>query len=167
MSNNLIIVAWTMVIFTGSANADQAARQKMAAEAPARGSAPRAAVSGESRSAASNIVNETIGQNFSVDAGKSARITAKADFSGAERASFGVYADPSANITKLRIAIWWGNAETSAYAVHAFITASGFFYTNTGAGQVAVGGPNLIVDVINEGDTPVTIQQLTVYAVVR
>ena len=123
----------------------------------------RAAKAFEASSPGASVA-EILGQNFTLDAGKSTRIFAKSDFSGASRASFAVYADSKVNISKIQILVWWSLPAADFYAVQDVINASNFPYTNTGGGNVPVYGPQLFVDVINNGDSAVTLQQLTVYA---
>jgi hypothetical protein len=113
----------------------------------------------------STTISEILGQNFSVDPGKSIRLFAKSDFTGAERASIAIYADPSVNIVKTRISVWWGVPNAQTYAVQDILSGSNYPYLNTGGGNVPVYGTSLFVDVNNDSDSSVTIQQLTVYAV--
>ena len=148
-----------------NAPGDRKPKATTASEPSPRPPSVRAPKSSAQAAASGTAISEILGQNLTVDAGKSVRIFAKSDFTGAERASFGMYADPAVNIVKTRVAVWWAVANAPTYSVQDVIAGSNYPYTNVGGGNVPVYGSTLFVDVINDSDSAITIQQLTVYAV--
>jgi len=132
---------------------------------PAKVAAKAGTRSLEATSYTPGLITEVIATNFTVPNGQSMRFFAQSDFSGAERASFGVYADPSVNISKTQYAVWWGVPGAPDYTPQEVINASNFPFTNSGGGNVGVYGTMMFVDVYNNGTAPVTITELVVYAV--
>ena len=83
------------------------------------------------------------------------------DFSGAENLSVSVISPTSLN--SVQIAVSWAPYAAN-FVVTNVIDGSTFKAVSSGGAQVPVFGPNLILIILNNGTTAITIHQLAVYA---
>jgi hypothetical protein len=126
----------------------------------AEGAAPRSVVSG---STASSVVATDV-----TVAANSFKIIDQTqipfDFSGSENLSVSVISPTSLN--SVQIAVSWA-PYSSNFVITNVIDGSTFKAISSGGGQVPVFGPNLVLAILNNGTTAITIHQLAVYAYIH
>lgn len=117
--------------------------------------------------AAPNVITEVLGKGFTIEAGGSMTFDAVSDFIGAEKASIAVKAVAGSDIANQNFHIWvyWAMPDTDFWVANDAIIGDTFNFYIQGGGVVPVYGPELRLVLQNFGATPVTFDQLTVYAV--
>ncbi|MCL4402757.1 MAG: hypothetical protein M1436_08865 [Acidobacteria bacterium] len=121
------------------------------------------------RLAASSVIAELLGKNFTIEANGSKVLDSAYDFGGAEGASIAVAAPEDVDIAndKLNIQVWWAVPDAEWYVLQDTISGANFHFANQGGGVVPVYGSYLRVVITNDGENPVSVDQVTVYAVVH
>ena len=117
------------------------------------------------RAVTSTTISEVVAQDVTIPAGGSQQFYAQSDFSGAEVASLGFYATTDQDLSKTTYLVWWAPAGAPNYVVADYLQGGNFAFLNSGGSQVAIYGNQLMIEMRNTGNQPVTITQITAYAV--
>ena len=117
------------------------------------------------RAVTSTTISEVLATNLTMQPGTSQQFFAKSDFTGVEKVSLAVYASPDQDISPTNYLVWWAIPDAPNYTVSDYLPADNFAFLNSGGAVVATYGNQLLVEVRNNGTKPVTITQITVYAV--
>jgi hypothetical protein len=145
------------------------AAEKPQVKEPASQAAVRTAKKSDRKLAAANVIAEVLGKGVALGAGESKSFDATSDFSGVERISIAVEAPSGQDVANanFRIIVWWSMPGADWFTSQDVISGEEFYWMNQGGGVVSVYGPELRIELRNDSDTPLTINQLTVYAVGR
>ncbi len=119
------------------------------------------------RAAAGSGLSELLAKDFTVPGKESKSFDAQADFTGAQFVSIAVEAPGESDIgtEKFRIIVWWGMPGADWYTAQDVLSGQDFYFANQGGAVVPVYGPDLRIEVVNDSESPVSINQLTIYAV--
>lgn len=115
----------------------------------------------------STSIAEVVAQNVTIAAGTSQKFFAQSDFTGADKVSIGVFTTSDQNLSLTGYEVWWAQSSYPYYVTADYIDGKLFHFSNTGGAQVATFGNQLLIIVDNNGTAPVTIAQITAYAVAK
>ncbi len=160
----LAALACGMVVFGAEDLAVPGKKQAAPAPAP-KVTVTRNVVSPQSL--ASTTLYELLAQNVTMAAGASQQFYAQTDYTGVEQVSLGFYAAADQDLSNTTYLVWWAIPGASSYMVGNFLQGKLFPFLNTGGAQVPTYGNQLMIEMRNNGTTPVTITQITSYAIAR
>jgi hypothetical protein len=110
-------------------------------------------------------ISEVVTQNLMLTPGTSQQVYAQSDFTGADKVSIGVYTTTDQSLLNTSYLIWWAIPNAPNYMVADTLLGSTFDFLNTGGAQLPTYGNQLMIEIRNNGTDPVTIGQVTVYAI--
>jgi hypothetical protein len=117
------------------------------------------------RAVTSTTISEVLATNLTMQPGTSQQFFAKSDFTGVEQVSLAFYAAPDQDISATNYLVWWAIPDAPNYAVSDYLQGQDFAFLNSGGAVVATYGNQLMIEMRNNGTKPVTLSQITVYAV--
>lgn len=91
----------------------------------------------------------------------------KSDFTGAERASVSLLCASTTSLKSVGMVMYWTSSIADFWAVGGVILGGDLLFNNGGGAVVPVYGTRLQIDFVNTGTTPISCNQLMVYAVVH
>lgn len=148
---------------TGLHAADPATpRKKETAHAPKARVTPKLA---SPKAVNSTTISEVVAQNITLDPGTSQQFFAQSDFSGAEKVSLGFYTTSDQDLSATNYLVWWSPPGAANYVVADVLFGNQFAFLNSGGANVNTYGNQLMIEVRNGGTDPVSISQITAYAV--
>jgi hypothetical protein len=165
MKHSSYVAATLLVLLASIAGAEQRAAGDVGKAKAGKAPAVRAAASsGEALSA--NTLREVLAREVTIFPGTTTSFEWLSDLSGAQRVgiSLTTLSDANSRLTNVRIGVAFA-APGDWYVVSDVILGSSFFYSDHGGATVPVYGPRMLVQLSNDGSTPVRITQLAVYAV--
>jgi len=171
LSVSVLMVAWTSLALAGdqpTAGDFGKAPAKTVVAMKARTTENRMTEDSQATAITSSPILENLATVVTIAANASALFQATSDFTGADKVGFSVttLSDPSSRMTNVRFGIAWA-APGNWFVLTDMVLGSTFYYFDHGAATVPVYGPALKIAVFNDGSIPVTITQLSVYAVAR
>jgi hypothetical protein len=110
---------------------------------------------------------ELLAQNVTLAAGASQQFFAKTDFTGVGKVNLGFYATPDQDLSSTNYLVWWAIPGAPSYVVVDYLQGKNFAFLNSGGASVLPFGNQLMVEIRNNGTQPVTISQVTAFAVAR
>ncbi len=143
-----------------------APKKKATAEAPKAQPAPKA-VSPTPKVVFSTALSETLATNLTIAPGTDQFIYSKLDFSGVDMVYVGFYGASNQDFSKTNYVSWWAIPNSTQYSAAQFWAGSSWGYLNTGSVQLNPFGNQLAIDFQNNGTSPVTYTQVTVWANAR
>lgn len=141
------------------------ARDRPTAHAPRPRVTPKVTTSPSALT--STTISEVVAQNVTLAGGASQQFFAQSDFSGADKVALGFYATTDQDLSGTTYLVWWAPPGAPNYVVADYLLGNQFAFLNSGGVQVVPYGNQLMIEVRNTGTDPVTISQITAYAVAR
>ena len=115
----------------------------------------------------SNGLSETLATNLTLAPGTDQFIYSKTDFTGADSVYIGFYGAVDQDLSKTNYVTWWAIPNSTQYSAANYWSGSTFAFLNTGSYQVSTFGNQMAIDLQNNGTSPVTYTQVTVWANAR
>jgi hypothetical protein len=116
---------------------------------------------------ASTTIFELVAQNVTLQPGGSQQFYTQSDYTGVDKVALGFYAATDQDLSATNYLVWWAIPGASSYVVGNYVPGNTFPFLNTGGVQLATFGNQLMVEMRNNGTKPVTITQITAYAIAR
>lgn len=119
------------------------------------------------RAVNSTTIGEVLAKNVTLAPGASQKFFAQSDFTGTESVKIAFYAAADQDLSSTNYLVWWSVPDADNYAVSDYLQGKYFAFLNTGGAFVQTYGNQLLIEMRNDGKNPVTISQITLYAVAR
>jgi hypothetical protein len=139
-------------------------KKKIAAESPKVQPAPKAV---SPKVVFSTTISETLATNLTIAPGANQFLYAKSDFTGVETLYVSFYGASTQDFSKTNYVSWWAIPNNTQYSAAQFWAGSSFAYLNTGSILLNPWGNQLAIDFQNNGTSPVTYTQVTIWANAR
>lgn len=166
------LIALAALLSPAGLNAAEKPRKK----APAAQSATRSVKKVVRRSAEGDTtttpvtnVTEVLAKDFTVEPGASRSFDSAGNYSGAQFVSIAIEAPTDVDIgtESFRVILWWAVPDAEWYTAQDVFSGNVFYFSNQGGMVLPVYGPELRIEIRNDGEEAVKINQVTLYAVTK